>query len=89
LFHHEKLPNLKVLNISHLSEMVNETFCSRLVNVCFNLEEVDLSGCAGLDDDCIAFFNESNLANLKVLKFDSCPLISALTGEILNLKYNQ
>lgn len=89
LFHHEKLPNLKVLNISHLSEMVNETFCSRLVSVCFNLEEVDLSGCTGLDDDCIAFFNESNLVNLKVLKFDSCPLISALTGEILNLKYNQ
>lgn len=87
LLHHNSLPFLKVLHLTHLKEVVNENFCVRLANVCGNLEELYLDGCSQVDDDSLAHLEK--LPNLKILSLNDCPQVSPSTLEILNLKYNE
>ena len=86
LLHHNSLPNLRILNFSHLKDVVNENFCLRLTKVCYNLEEIYLDGCSQIDDDSLTPLN--NLINLRVLSLNDCPQVSPGTLEILNLKYS-
>lgn len=88
LLHHESLPHLRVLNLSHLKNVVNESFCLRLAKVCRNLEELYLDGCSLIDDDCVAHFFDDNLPNLRVFSLNDCPLISKATLDLVNLKYS-
>ena len=88
LLHHESLPHLRVLNLSHLKNVANESFCLRLAKVCRNLEELYLDGCTSIDNDCVASFIDDNLPKLKILSLNDCPLISKLTLDLAHLKYS-
>lgn len=82
------LLNLRSLNLSHLKEVVTETFCIRLTRVCGNMEELYLDGCDLVDDDVIGHFNDENLPKLRILSVNDCNLISQSTLNFIKLKYN-
>ena len=87
LLHHQSLPHLRILNLAHLKDVANESFCLRLAKVCRNLEELYLDGCVLVDDDCVANFVDENLPNLRILSLNDCPLISEEILDHVNLKY--
>lgn len=87
LIHCTSLPTLRQLNLSHVTE-VDDAICSRIGQVCSQLEELHLDGCVKVDDSSIkGLLND--LVKLRSFTVDSCPQVDQNTLDLIALKYGE
>ena len=87
LIHHASLPKLLHLNLSHVSE-IDGSICSRLGQVCGQLEELHLDGCGKIDDDSVRSLM-NDLIKLRRFSVNSCPQVDQNTVDLISLQYEQ
>lgn len=88
LIHVTDLSHLRTLNLSHITDRLDGSICSRISQVCPNLEELHLDGCTAMDDDSVRNML-ANLVHLQRFSMQSCPQLDDSTVELISLKYEQ